>query len=112
MTLTRFAGAGAALLAALALSACGGGSEGGETSENVMLTNIEAPPVDTGNMDNVVTDAPPATQVDNTAGEVPAPPPAVDVPADEQTQADADATGMTARVSRDEGGNETGRPVE
>lgn len=87
-----------ALLAAagLSLAACGHKEE--EAAPDANLTNITVPedaPV------NLPTEAPVALPTENTAEATPAAP--VDVAPTEQTQDDADATGMTARVSRDEG---------
>jgi hypothetical protein len=93
--------------AGLTLSACHGGGEE-EAAQPVNATNVEdMAPLDTSV--NVATEAPPATRIDNTAAETL--PPQAELTADEQTVEDADATGMTARVSRDEG-NETGQPAQ
>lgn len=94
-------------LGGLTLAACGGGSE--ETPP-VATTNFEeAAPVENLDME-VSTEAPAATRIDNASTESePAPP---TLTSDEQTQEDADATGMTARVARDEGGNDSGQPAQ
>ena len=94
--------------AGLGLASCGGGQKDEAEPANMApadFGNETAP----ANMTEVPTEAPQATQVDNTTtNSIPAAP-APTVSATEQTQDDADATGMTARVSRDEtGGNETG----
>ncbi|RYY23456.1 MAG: hypothetical protein EOP62_20135 [Sphingomonadales bacterium] len=88
-----------ALLAAsaIALAACQNKAE-----EPVAETNVTEL-VEPGNLMNVVTEAPPATRIDNTTSV--AVPPVATLTADEQTVEDADATGMTAKVNRDEGGN-------
>jgi hypothetical protein len=89
----------------LALAACSGGKD-----------ESEAPTSNVGNMapievENsatpVANEAPPATVIDNATATAPAETAPSDLTSDEQTQDDADATGMTARVSRDEGGNES-----
>jgi hypothetical protein len=94
--------------AGLGLSACGGHKDEADTAntETTTETNYEAAPV---NMTEVPTEAPAATRIDNANTEGLPAAAAPQVSASEQTQDDADATGMTARVSRDEsGGNETG----
>jgi hypothetical protein len=93
--------------AGLALTACGGGADE-EPQPTTPTTNVEdlgAP----ANMTEVPVEAPPATRIDNANTE--ALPPQADLTTDDQTRDDADATGMTARVSRDEGGNEA-QPAE
>lgn len=91
----------ASVAGALALGACSGGKDEAEAP----TSNVEnMTPIEVENTAMVPTEAPPATPIDNvtpTPETVPS-----DLSADEQTQDDADATGMTARVSRDEGGNE------
>ena len=84
----------------LSLAACGGHDEEppvAETNVSDLGENFETV------AENVATEAPPATVIHNTAGEAP---PMATLTPDEQTQDDADATGMTARVNRDETGNE------
>ncbi|HEX8301764.1 hypothetical protein [Sphingomonas sp.] len=97
-----------ALLAAtaLALAACAGGNDDEQPAGETNVANIA---VESGNMMNVTTEAPPATRVDNTASEATAP--SATLTADEQTTDDADATGMTSRVNRDEAGN-SGQPAQ
>lgn len=96
----------AVLAAALALAACGGGDK--EEAQPAPETNVgELTPVE--NITEVPVEAPPAPRIDNTVSE--APPAPVEMAPDEQTAEDADATGMTARVSRDEG-NDSGQPAE
>jgi hypothetical protein len=97
----------ASVTAGLALAACSGDKDEAKAPtgnvENMAPIEIE------NSATPVPTEAPPATVVDNVTVEPePAAPP---LTSDEQTQDDADATGMTARVSRDEGGNE-GQPAE
>jgi hypothetical protein len=91
----------------LALAACSGDKD----EPAAPTSNVEnMAPIEVENTAAVPTEAPPATQIDNVvtphAETVPS-----ELSADEQTQDDADATGMTSRVSRDEGGNE-GQPAE
>lgn len=88
--------------AALALTACGG-----EEPAPVETANVEEMmPIDNVAMEPVPEEAPPATRIDNvTAESLLEPPPQETLTVDEQTQADAEASGMTARVSREEGGN-------
>jgi len=87
---------------ALALGACSGGNE----SDQPATGNVEnMAPIEVVNESPVATEASPAPLVDNLTTTDAQPVPS-ELSADEQTQDDADATGMTARVSRDEGGNE------
>lgn len=83
---------------ALGLSACGGGAEEEAPAVETNLSPVEeATPAP---VMNIETEAPPATRIDNsTAEQLPSAP---TLSADEQTQEDADATGMTARVDRSE----------
>jgi len=93
----------ASVAGALALGACGGGKDEAETP-TANIGNMA--PIEVENSAATVpTEAPAAAPMDNASTESD-PAPAPDLSADEQTQDDADATGMTARVSRDEGGNE------
>jgi hypothetical protein len=95
-------------LAALALAACGGNTD--EAQQPGTETNLSEDTAAPVNMTEVPTEAPPATRIDNANTESqPAP---AEVAPEQQTQDDADATGMTARVSRDEGGNESGQPAQ
>ena len=98
----------ASVAGALALGACGGGKDEAGTP----TTNVgNMAPIEVENSAATVpTEAPAPPPMDNATTES-APAPAVELSADEQTQDDADATGMTARVSRDEGGNEA-QPAE
>lgn len=97
----------APLAAALALAACSGGEEKAPAPvENMAPIEVENTTVE------VPTEAPAAPRIDNATVDVPvAETVPSDLSADEQTQDDADATGMTARVSRDEAGNDSA-PVE
>jgi PBP1b-binding outer membrane lipoprotein LpoB len=81
-----------------------GGCSGGNDEPAAPTSNVEnMAPIEIGNTATVPTEAPAATQIDNvTLTPQPETVPS-DLSADEQTQDDADATGMTARVSRDEG---------
>ena len=97
-----------ALLAAsaIALAACSGSKTDEQPAGETNVTNIAVEPA---NVANVATEAPPATRIDNTTTTA-ATPPSATLTADEQTAEDADATGMTAKVNRDEGGN-SAQPV-
>jgi hypothetical protein len=87
---------------ALALGACSGGDD----EATAPTGNVEnMTPIEVTNESPVATEAPAATPVDNLTTTDVEPTPST-LSADEQTQDDADATGMTARVSRDEGANE------
>ena len=94
-----------ALLAAasLSLAACSGGSDEEQPAAETNVANV-AEPVEAANA-AVETEAPSATRIDNVTAE--APPPVEALAADEQTQADAAATGMTARVDRSAPGNDS-----
>jgi hypothetical protein len=99
----------ASVAGALALGGCGGKDEDTAPVANAgSMTPIEVEN-DAANT-TVPTEAPAAPRIDNATTEA-APETAPALGADEQTQDDADATGMTARVSRDEGGNEA-QPAE
>ena len=91
-----------AIAGALALGGCSGGSD----DPAAPVSNVEnMTPIEVTNTATVPTEAPPATQIDNVAATPPETVPTT-LSADDQTQDDADATGMTARVSRDDGSNE------
>lgn len=96
------------LLAAsgLALAACSSGNSDEQPAAETNVANIVEEP---GNFANVLTEAPPAARIDNTT--TTAMPPSATLTADEQTTDDADATGMTARVNRDEPANSSGQPA-
>lgn len=89
-----------AVAGALVLGGCSGGSD----EPAAPTSNVEnMTPIEVGNSAVAPTEAPVATPIDNvTVTPQPETVPS-DLSADEQTQDDADATGMTARVSRDEG---------
>jgi len=94
----------APLAGALVLGGCGGKDEATAPVANAgSMSPIEVEN-DTANA-MVPTEAPAAPRIDNANTEA-APETAPALSEDEQTQDDADATGMTARVSRDEGSNE------
>ncbi len=108
MNIKRIAQLAAAASAALALAACGGGSE---EEQPAPASNVETMAIpEPGNMTELPEEAPPATRIDNTAMDTIAAP-APEIAPTEQVQDDAAATGMTARVSRDEGGNQA-QPAE
>lgn len=90
-----------ALLAAsaIALAACSAAKEPEQPAAETNVIDLNEPE----NVANVTTEAPPATRINNTAAAEA--PPVATLSADEQTQDDADATGMTAKVNRDDGGN-------
>ncbi len=99
----------AAAGAALALGGCGGRDEAEAPTANAgSMTPID---VENDAAAMVPTEAPAAPRIDNASTESEPAPAAPALDADEQTQDDADATGMTARVSRDDGGNEA-QPAE
>jgi hypothetical protein len=98
----------ASVAGALALGGCGGKDEAPAPTNAADMTPIEVEN-DAANA-TVPTEAPAAPRIDNATTEA-APETAPALGADEQTQDDADATGMTARVSRDEGSNEA-QPAE
>ena len=95
-----------ALLAAsgLVLAACSGSNDSEQPAAETNVTNLAEP----ANFANIVTEAPPAPVVDNTA--TTAAPPSATLTADEQTAEDADATGMTSRVDRSQPDN-SAQPV-
>lgn len=95
-TLALIAGAG------LALAACSGGKPD-ETANETIVANIGEPE----NFANVTIDEPVATPAPTnvTADTAPTAP---DLAPDEQTQDDADATGMTSKVDRN---SSAGEPV-
>lgn len=107
MNIKRIALRTATVTATLALAACGGGADEQPTPEsNVETMAIPEP----GNMTELPEEAPPATRIDNIAADtIAAPMP--EIAPTEQVQDDADATGMTARVDRSAGSNET-QPAE
>jgi len=90
MKIRTFALVGAA---ALALAACSGGKPDDTQVNETIVANIGEPE----NLSNVTITEPTATPVTTNAS---APPPVADLAPDAQTQDDADATGMTAKVDR------------
>lgn len=97
--MTRRLPLAAALLAATALAACSGGSDAPDTPVNNGDNEVE-----------VIDEAPQnVTEPEPTPTPSPTPAPIVqdDRATDEQVQDDADAVGMTARLPRDQSGNET-----
>lgn len=97
--MTRRLPLAAALLAATALAACSGGSDAPDT------------PVNHGDNEVEVIDEAPQNIAEPEPTPTPSPTPAPivkdDRATDEQVQDDADAVGMTARLPRDQSGNET-----
>lgn len=93
-----------ALLAAsaIALAACSGSNDEQQPAAETNVTDLN---VTSAEIANISTEAPPATRIDNTAAEVPVP--VATLTTDEQTQDDADAAGMTAKVDRGETANDT-----
>ncbi|MCX8474568.1 MAG: hypothetical protein MT490_02115 [Sphingomonas sp.] len=88
---------------ALALGACSGGND----EATAPTGNVEnMTPIEVTNESPVAIETPAAAPTDNLAATTDVEPTPSTLSPDEQTQDDADATGMTARVSRDEGGNE------
>lgn len=98
--MTRRLPLAAAMLAATALAACSGGSDA-----------PDAPVNDNDNAAVVIDETPVQNlgEPEPTPSPTPTPAPIVedDRATDEQVQDDADAVGMTARLPRDPGGNET-----
>ncbi|WP_404338250.1 hypothetical protein AB2M62_04900 [Sphingomonas sp. MMS12-HWE2-04] len=92
----------------LALASCSGGGDKEEQPEANSTVETVTEPV---NMTPLPTEAPAAPQIDNAEAEAQPPVPPHVITPDQQTQEDADATGMTARVSRDETANDT-QPAE
>ncbi|NYT40286.1 hypothetical protein HZY97_05930 [Sphingomonas sp. R-74633] len=80
--------------AGLALAACSGNKSEDTTANETIVANIGAP----DNFANVTIDEPVAPVTTNTTAATP--PPVAELAPDEQTQDDADATGMTAKVNR------------
>lgn len=91
--------------AGLSLAACGHKEE--EAAPDANLTSITVPEDTTAT--NVVVETPTPEPTVNVVE--PSPAPTIAITPDEQTQDDADATGMTARVSRDEG-EESAKPAQ
>jgi len=91
----------AALLAATALAACSGGSDAPDAPVNATEDN-DAVVIDETPVQNIAEPEPTPTP-----SPTPAPIVEDDRAADEQVQDDADAVGMTARLPREQSGNET-----
>jgi hypothetical protein len=107
MTIKRIALLATLAAAALPLAACG------DKEAPAPETNVgELTPVETTPEPEI--EPTPAPILENTtiAEPAPAPEPAPDLTPDEQTQEYAEATGMTARVSRDNEGNDTAEVAE
>jgi hypothetical protein len=101
MKTTRIALLAAGTAAALALAACSGSKDEDQRATGTNAENMTA--IEPDNAATVSSEAPAAPRIDNATTESrPAPP---TLSSSESTQDDADATGMTARVSRDEGSN-------
>ena len=107
MTIKRIALLAAAGALSLSIAACGGGHDEEQPTAETNVTNLEEVPANL--TDNVTAEAPAAPRIDNASTEAL---PEATLTADEQTQADADATGMTSRVSRDEGNGSAGQPAQ
>ncbi|MEP9360259.1 hypothetical protein [Sphingomonas sp. KR3-1] len=90
MKIRSFALVGAA---GLALAACSGSKTDDTQVNETIVANIGEPE----NLTNVTITEPTATPTMTNAS---APPPVADLAPDAQTQDDADATGMTAKVDR------------
>lgn len=90
MKIRTFALLGAA---GLALAACSGSKPEDTTANETIVANIGEP----DNYSNVTINEPVAPVTSNA---ITTPPPVADLAPDEQTQDDADATGMTAKVDR------------
>lgn len=93
-------------LAGLSLAACsGGGSDEAQPANETIVANIEEP-ANVVEVPNATVEPAPTTNV--VSAETP---PAATLTADEQTQDDADAAGMTARVDRS-GNDSAGQPAQ
>jgi len=101
----------AVIAAGLSLAACTSGEEtSDDTTTNTEMTTENLTVPEPENLSEIQTEAPAAPRIDNANTEA-QPDAAPALSDDQQTRDDADATGMTARVSRDEGGNES-QPAE
>ena len=95
------------LAGGLSLAACTSGDEGrdeGTTNTEMTTENLSVPEPE--NLTEVQDEAPAAPRIDNANTEA-QPDAAPALSDDEQTRDDADATGMTARISRDEEANQS-----
>lgn len=81
-------------VAGLSLAACSGGKQEEQPVNDTIVANIDEPAATT----NVVIDEPEAAPAATNA--VTSAPPSAELTTDAQTQDDADATGMTAKVDR------------
>jgi len=101
----------AVIAAGLSLAACTSGEEtSDDTTTNTEMTTENLTVPEPENLSEIQAEAPAAPRIDNANTEA-QPDAAPALSDDQQTRDDADATGMTARVSRDEGGNES-QPAE
>lgn len=98
--MTRRLSLAATLLAATALAACSGGSDAPDAPVNTTDNAVEV--IDEAPVQNVAEPEP-------TPSATPTPAPIVEDEraSEEQVQDDADAVGMTARLPREQSGNET-----
>jgi PBP1b-binding outer membrane lipoprotein LpoB len=95
------------LAAGLSLAACSSGEEGSDDSTaNTEMTTENLSVPEPENLTEVLDEAPAAPRIDNANTES-QPDAAPALSDDEQTRDDADATGMTARISRDEETNQS-----
>lgn len=94
------------LAAGLSLAACSSGEEAGDDSTNTEMTTENLSVPEPENLTEVLDEAPAAPRIDNANTEA-QPDAAPALSDDEQTRDDADATGMTARISRDEETNQS-----
>lgn len=83
-------------VAGLSLAACSGGKPDDTTANETVVANIGEP----DNFSNVTINEPVAPVTANATTAATNPPPVADLSPDAQTQDDADATGMTAKVDR------------
>jgi len=90
-------------VAGLSLAACGG-NKPEETTNETVVANIGEPE----SFSNVTIDQPVETPAATNATTADTAPTAPDLAPDEQTQDDADATGMTAKIDRN---SSAGEPV-
>jgi hypothetical protein len=90
-------------LAGLGLAACSGRSDEPQPANETVVANIVEPE----NFTNVTTETAPPPVAANVTSEAP---PTAELAPDEQTQDDAAATGMTARVDRNS--SDEGQPAQ
>ncbi|MCD2325488.1 hypothetical protein LQ953_15825 [Sphingomonas sp. IC-56] len=97
----------AVIAAGLSLAACSSGEDGrDEGTPNTEMTTENLSVPEPENLTDIQTEAPAAPRIDNANTEA-QPDAAPALSDDEQTRDDADATGMTARISRDEDANQS-----